>query len=302
VVGNAVVRPLPLASSELFCGSFGGDNSAQLYLVTLEGAVSRAYLVTPQYDPSTTAGFGLVTDSTKVGGPLCVNVKNGNPPVAGQVGTVAGQAYVTTLSSLGAPQAIVPANGNPVLQIGATLPSGNIITSFRSQQPASDGPVVIANEDSGDGLLYRYDGSTWILVPKPAGKWSTYHVIGTGTQRDVYAEDGLKTIALFSAGTTTTLFDATHPPVVGNPTSCCLTMTISPVDGTGVVTWGTGQNSYRVASFVHGQPSALVAQDGNPPDTSITPPRDPYSDVGRQFGRRRCNVSRSRNNHGSVGG
>jgi hypothetical protein len=42
VVGNAVVRPLPLASSELFCGSFGGDNSAQLYLVTLEGAVSRA--------------------------------------------------------------------------------------------------------------------------------------------------------------------------------------------------------------------------------------------------------------------
>jgi uncharacterized protein (TIGR03437 family) len=252
-LGNIVVTQLPLASGESVCGAFGGDNSDDLYLVTLQGAVSRAYNVDQ-------TGLNLITDS----GSLCV--QNATAPTAGQVGTVSGKVYVTTLGPSAEPQSIV-VGGIAILQPGTNLPGGTVVTSFRSQPAASDGLVVIVNDQSGDGILYRYDGTTWTVVPKPTGEWTTYHVVGTGAQRDVYAEDGLNTISLFSNGTTTTLFDAADPPVAGNPISCCLTMAISPVDGTGIVNWGTGQNSYRVASFTPGQPPTLIAQEGTPPAT-----------------------------------
>jgi uncharacterized protein (TIGR03437 family) len=265
-LGNIAVTALPLASGESVCDAFGGDNTDDLYLVTLQGAVSRAYKVDQGV-------LTLVTDSTPTGtgAPLCI--QGATARTAGQVGTVLGETYVTTLGPTALPQSIV-ISGNAILQLGTTLPGGTVVTSFRSQPVASDGPVVIVNEDS-DNLLYRYYGSTWTPVPKPAGKWSTYHVVGTSLQRDVYAEDGLNTVAVFSNNTTTTLFDSNHPPVAGNPTSCCLTMTISPFDGTGIVSWGTGQNSYRVASFAPGQPPALVAQAGTPPIPSVWPYPDP---------------------------
>jgi hypothetical protein len=57
VLGNLVVTQLPLASGEVACDAFGGDNTDDLYLVTLQGAISRVCKVDQN-------GLSPATDST----------------------------------------------------------------------------------------------------------------------------------------------------------------------------------------------------------------------------------------------